>query len=149
MKFRWTIVLQSLVMGHSGIRARRQKACGLAPWKVSAESIAVKNRGWQIGGSETCGGHGLCEIMPASKPAKLADVAVGQRVVIHATPKATELIADEVKFAAAAPAECSRPPIHSSTKWQECVLITSPSTFWPAAGFRALAKLPALRAPET
>jgi hypothetical protein len=25
-------------------------------------------------------------------------------VVIHATPKATELIADEVKFAAAAPA---------------------------------------------
>lgn len=38
------------------------------------------------------------------KPAKFADVAVGQRVVIHATPKGTELIADEVKFAAAAPA---------------------------------------------
>lgn len=35
------------------------------------------------------------------KPAKFTDVAVGQRVVIHATPKGTELIADEVKFAAA------------------------------------------------
>lgn len=33
--------------------------------------------------------------------AKFTDVAVGQRVVIHATPKGTELIADEVKFAAA------------------------------------------------
>jgi hypothetical protein len=33
-------------------------------------------------------------------PAKSTDVAVGQRVVIHATAKGTELIADEVKFAA-------------------------------------------------
>ena len=35
-------------------------------------------------------------------PAKAADLAVGQRVVIHATPKNGELIADEVKFAAPA-----------------------------------------------
>ncbi len=35
------------------------------------------------------------------KLAKFADVATGQRVVIHATPKGTELIADEVKFATA------------------------------------------------
>lgn len=32
-------------------------------------------------------------------PAKASDLAVGQRVVIHATPKEKELIADEVKFA--------------------------------------------------
>ncbi len=38
------------------------------------------------------------------KPAKLADVAVGQRVVIHATPKGPDLIADELKFAPAAAA---------------------------------------------
>jgi len=37
------------------------------------------------------------------KPAKFADVAVGQRVVIHATPKATELIADELRFATSGP----------------------------------------------
>src|SRR5262245_49541036 len=34
-------------------------------------------------------------------PAKVTDLAAGQRVVIHATPKNGALIADEVKFAAA------------------------------------------------
>jgi hypothetical protein len=34
-------------------------------------------------------------------PAKFADLAVGQKVIIHATPKGTDLIADEVKFGAA------------------------------------------------
>jgi hypothetical protein len=33
-----------------------------------------------------------------NKPAKLADVAVGYAVVIHATPKGGSLEADEVKF---------------------------------------------------
>lgn len=32
------------------------------------------------------------------KPAKMADLAVGDLVVIHATPKGTMLEADEVKF---------------------------------------------------
>ena len=35
-----------------------------------------------------------------NKPAKLADVAVGDAVVIHATPKGASLEADEVKFSA-------------------------------------------------
>ncbi|HUC53019.1 MAG TPA: hypothetical protein VMR90_03185 [Candidatus Cybelea sp.] len=35
---------------------------------------------------------------PEDKPAKLADVAVGDLVVIHATPKDNTLEADEVKF---------------------------------------------------
>lgn len=34
------------------------------------------------------------------RPAKLADVAAGDAVVIHATPKAGNLEADEVKFSA-------------------------------------------------
>ena len=37
----------------------------------------------------------------ADRPAKLADVAVGDAVVIHATPKGGALEADEVKFSAA------------------------------------------------
>jgi hypothetical protein len=37
-----------------------------------------------------------------NKPAKLADLAVGDAVVIHATPKDGSLEADEVKFAASA-----------------------------------------------
>ena len=35
-----------------------------------------------------------------NKPAKLADLAVGDAVVIHATPKNGNLEADEVKFSA-------------------------------------------------
>lgn len=35
-----------------------------------------------------------------NRPAKLADVAVGDAVVIHATPKSGTLEADEVKFSA-------------------------------------------------
>ncbi|HEV2197589.1 MAG TPA: hypothetical protein VGR55_18530 [Candidatus Acidoferrum sp.] len=38
-----------------------------------------------------------------NRPAKLADVAVGDAVVIHATPKGGILEADEVKFSAAEP----------------------------------------------
>jgi transcription antitermination factor NusA-like protein len=34
------------------------------------------------------------------KAAKLSDLAVGERVVIHATPKGEALLADEVKFSA-------------------------------------------------
>lgn len=37
-----------------------------------------------------------------NRPAKLADVAVGDAVVIHATPKGQSLEADEVKFSAPA-----------------------------------------------
>jgi hypothetical protein len=37
-----------------------------------------------------------------NKPAKLADLAVGDAVVIHARPKDGSLEADEVKFAASA-----------------------------------------------
>ena len=36
-----------------------------------------------------------------NKPAKLADLAVGDAVVIHATPKDGKLEADEIKFSAA------------------------------------------------
>lgn len=34
-------------------------------------------------------------------PAKFSDLAAGQRVIIHATPKGNELLADQVKFAPA------------------------------------------------
>jgi hypothetical protein len=34
-------------------------------------------------------------------PAKFSDLTTGQRVIIHATPKGNDLLADEVKFAPA------------------------------------------------
>jgi hypothetical protein len=45
-------------------------------------------------------------------PAKVTDLAVGQRVIIHATPKGKDLIADEVKFAAAGAATAPKPATH-------------------------------------
>ena len=37
-------------------------------------------------------------------PAKFSDLTTGQRVIIHATPKGNDLLADEVKFAPVAAA---------------------------------------------
>lgn len=47
----------------------------------------------------------------ADQPAKASDLAVGQRVVIHADPKGKDLIAATVKFsnATAAPAAAASP----------------------------------------
>ena len=42
-------------------------------------------------------------------PAKFADLAVGQKVIIHATPKNGTLTADEVKFAPAGAAAAAKP----------------------------------------
>lgn len=43
------------------------------------------------------------------KPAKAADLVVGDRVVIHATPKGDTLEADEVKFSAPTAAASGKP----------------------------------------
>lgn len=44
-----------------------------------------------------------------NKPAKLSDLAVGDTVVIHATPKNNLLEADEIKFSVPAPAKTATP----------------------------------------
>jgi hypothetical protein len=43
----------------------------------------------------------VARVATADKPAALSDLAVGENVVIHATPKGEELEADEVRFSAA------------------------------------------------
>jgi len=40
----------------------------------------------------------VARIATADKPAALSDLAVGENVVIHATPKGDDLEADEVRF---------------------------------------------------
>jgi hypothetical protein len=42
----------------------------------------------------------VARVATADKPASLADLAVGENVVIHATPKGDDLEADEVRFSA-------------------------------------------------
>ena len=42
----------------------------------------------------------VARVATADKPASLAGLAVGENVVIHATPKGDDLEADEVRFSA-------------------------------------------------
>jgi hypothetical protein len=76
--------------------------------KISAESVVVKTRdGKSVEVKLVASTVYLSHVVeknpkPAEvsedKPAKLSDVAVGNLVVIHATPKNNALEADEVKF---------------------------------------------------
>lgn len=69
----------------------KTKTGSLVEVKLAAATMFVKNSG----GVKT--------------PAKIADVAVGDRVVIHAKPKGDLLEAAEVEFAAAGAATANKP----------------------------------------
>jgi aspartyl/asparaginyl beta-hydroxylase (cupin superfamily) len=79
--------------------------------KLSADSVLVK----------TSDGKSVeVKLLPATvyilrsngedKPAKFADLAAGNYVVIHATPKDSTLEADEIKFSASAVAKPAASP---------------------------------------
>jgi hypothetical protein len=79
--------------------------------RINADSVVVK----------TAGGQSVeVKLVPATtyvshagnedKPAKVSDLAVGDRVVIHATPKGETLEANEVKFSAPASPSASAKP---------------------------------------
>src|SRR5258707_15165632 len=73
---------------------------------ISAESVTVKTADGKL--VEVKLAPATVYVTKDGKPAKLTDVAAGQRVVIHATPKGAALIADELKFApVSAPATTS------------------------------------------
>ena len=72
--------------------------------KVSAESVSVKTADGKIVDVKLA--PATVYILRDGKSkngvaAKFSDLAVGQKVIVHATPKNGELIADEVKFGAA------------------------------------------------
>jgi hypothetical protein len=99
MKFRWMVFLLSVLLALPTFAHGDKKHVIGTIEKISPESVMVKT---QDGKSvEVKLASTTVYVSNDGKPAKFADVAVGQRVVIHATPKGTELIADEVKFAAA------------------------------------------------
>jgi hypothetical protein len=99
MKFRWIVLLLAILIALPAFAHGDKKHVIGTIEKISAESLLVKT---QDGKSvEVKLVATTAYITEEGKPAKFADVAVGQRVVIHATPKGTDLIADEVKFAIA------------------------------------------------
>ena len=99
MKLRWIVLLLAVLMTLPAFAHGDKKHIIGTIEKISPDSVMVKT---QDGKSvEVKLAATTVYLTKDGKPAKFADVAVGQRVVIHATPKGTDLIADEVKFAVA------------------------------------------------
>jgi len=99
MKLRWIALLLAVLMAVPAFAHGDKKHVIGTIEKISPDSVIVKT---QDGKSvEVKLAPTTVYVTKDGKPAKFADVAAGQRVVIHATPKGTELIADEVKFATA------------------------------------------------
>jgi hypothetical protein len=69
--------------------------------KVNADSVVVKTAaGKSVEVKLVASTSYVSRAGSEDKPAKVSDLAVGDRVVIHATPRGETLEADEVKFSA-------------------------------------------------
>ena len=70
--------------------------------KINPDSVVVKTKaGNSVEVKLTSSTSYVSAAGGQDKPAKLTDLAVGDRVVIHATPSGETLTADEVKFSPA------------------------------------------------
>ena len=78
--------------------------------KINADSVVVKTAtGKAVEVKLVASTMYVSHAGNEDKPAKLSDLAVGDRVVIHATPKGETLEANEVKFSAAAGTAAVKP----------------------------------------
>ena len=79
--------------------------------KVTADSIVVKTAaGKSVEVKLISSTTFTSRVGNEDKPARAADLAVGDRVVIHATPKGETLEANEVKFSAPASSAATSKP---------------------------------------
>jgi hypothetical protein len=99
MKLRWIILLLAVLMALPVFAHGDKKHVIGTIEKISQESVIVKTADGKS--VEVKLAATTVYVTKDGKPAKFADVAAGQRVVIHATPKGADLIADEVRFAVA------------------------------------------------
>ena len=78
--------------------------------KISANSVIVKTMdGKSVEVKVTPSTTYVSRVGNESKPATMSDLAVGNRVVIHATPKGDTLEADEIRFSTARATAGSKP----------------------------------------
>jgi len=111
-----TVFLAALAIGPAWAHGNRVHVSGTIE-KVSAESLVVKTRDGKsvevkLVAATTYISHVANRTANPSgasqdKPAKQADLAVGEMVVIHATPKDSGLEADEVRFSLPAPSKAA------------------------------------------
>jgi hypothetical protein len=70
--------------------------------KINSGSVTVKTRdGKSVEVKLVASTAYVARVAATDKPAALSDLAVGENVVIHATPKGDQLEAEEVRFSAA------------------------------------------------
>ena len=103
MKTRIAAVMISLFMIAAAVTAHGNKkhVMGILQ-SISAEAVTVKTGDGKIVTVRLTAT--TMYVMRDGKsaegmPAKFSDLTAGQRVIIHATPKGNDLLADEVKFA--------------------------------------------------
>ena len=111
MKLRSLAVLLAigLIAGSALAHGDKKHVVGTVE-KTSADSVTVKTAdGKSVEVKLVATTTFLLRRGNADKPAKLSDLAVGDRVVIHATAKGDTLEAAEVKFSAPAAAATSKP----------------------------------------
>ena len=103
MKFRAFLCIALLAFGAGLAVAHGEKkhVTGTVE-KINVDSVVVKTMdGRSVEVKLTPTTTYTSRVGNESKPAAVSDLAVGNRVVIHATPKGDTLEADEVRFSAA------------------------------------------------
>jgi len=110
----WLVLVTGTAFGHGN----KVHVSGTVE-KISAESVLVKTRdGKSVEVKLVASTVYLSHVtdkgakpgdLSEDKPAKLSDVAAGDLVVIHATPKDNALEADEVKFSVPSAAKTATP----------------------------------------
>lgn len=81
--------------------------------KITSEFVVVKTAaGKSVEVKLVASTNYVSRVGSEDKPAKVSDLAVGDRVVIHATPKGETLEADEVKFSSLPPSGAAAKPQH-------------------------------------
>lgn len=110
MKMRYLALIATMLLASGALAHGDKKHVIGTIDKISAEAVVVKTADGKS--VEVKLAPSTVYVTKDGKPAKLADVAVGDRVVIHATPAGDTLSADEVKFASAAGGSSATPKNH-------------------------------------
>jgi len=109
MRLRWIALLIAFALAAPAFAHGDKKHVVGTIEKLSPEAITVKTKDGKTVDVQLA--TTTTYVTSDDKPAKFGDLAVGQRVVVHADPKGSELIAATVKFstAGAAPAAAASP----------------------------------------
>ena len=111
MKFRFGSLLALIVFTAAVAFAHGDKKHVVGTLeKINADSVVVKTAdGKSVEVKLVAATAFVSRADKTDKPAKISDLVVGDRVVIHATPKGETLEADEIKFSPASAAHTAAP----------------------------------------